>query len=141
MMKKLNEIKDKNPFKVPETYFEEVNRKIISVTTGYNQDVKKVGLYSRFRPYFAIAASVAGFILLSYTAVKLITHDRINSQISEVMFEEYSESYINDIDIFTLEENAASLVLSEEVPDVNKTDIIDHLLIENIEISDIYEQL
>ena len=46
MMQKLNEIPDKNPFKVPENYFEEVNRKIISATTGDNQYVKKVGFYS-----------------------------------------------------------------------------------------------
>ena len=88
-----------------------------------------------------IAASVTGFILLSYTAVKLLTPDKINSQVSEVMYEEYSESYINDIDILTLEENAASLVLSEKGSEVNKTDIIDYLLLENIEINDIYEQL
>jgi hypothetical protein len=48
---------------------------------------------------------------------------------------------MNDIDIQSLEENAASLVLPEEAPEVNKTDIIDYLLLENIEINDIYEQL
>ena len=141
MMQKLNEIPGKNPFKVPENYFEEVNRKLISVTSCKNQDVKKAGLYVRFRPYFLIAASVTGFIILSYTAVKLLTHNRISSQLSEVMHEEYPEAYIIDIDIFTLEEGFSSLVLSEELPDVYNTDIIDHLLLENIEISDIYEQL
>lgn len=139
-MQKLNEIPDNNPFKVPENYFEEVNSKIISTTSGYNQEVRKIGSYNRFRPYFLIAASVTGFILLGYAAVKMLTPGRINSQVSEVMFEEYSESYINDIEIITLEENAASLFLSEEVPDVNKSDIIDYLLLENIEISYI-EQL
>lgn len=139
-MQKLNEIPDNNPFKVPENYFEEVNSKIISTTSGYNQEVRKIGFYNRFRPYFLIAASVTGFILLGYAAIKMLTPGRINSQVSEVMFEEYPESYINDIEIITLEENAASLFLSEEVPDVNKSDIIDYLLLENIEISYI-EQL
>ena len=41
MMKKLNEIPGKNPFKVPENYFEEVNRKILSVTSGNDHEVKK----------------------------------------------------------------------------------------------------
>jgi hypothetical protein len=141
MMKKLNEIPDNNPFKVPENYFEEVNRKIISVTSGYNLDVKKRGLYNRFRPYFLIAASVAGFILLSYAAIKLFVPDRINTQLSEVINKENSESYINDVDILSLEEDASSMVLSEEGPDVNKKEIIDYLLLENIEINDIYEQL
>lgn len=140
-MKKLNEIPHKNPFKVPGNYFEEVNRKIISVTSGNNKDVKRIGLYSRFRPHFLIAASVTGIILLSYTAVKLLTPERRNSQLSEVIFEGYPESYLNDIDIPALEESASSLILFEEGPEVNKTDIIDYLLLENIEINDIYEYL
>ena len=141
MMQKLNEIPDKNPFKVPENYFEEVNRKIISVTSGYNHEVKKPGFYNRFKPYLLIAASVTGIILLSYAALKLLTPGRINSQVSEVMFDENADPYLNDIDIVTLEENAAFLFDSEEVPDVSKAEIIDYLVLENIEINDIYEQL
>src|SRR5450759_4709325 len=102
MMQKLNEIPDKNPFKVPEKYFEEVNRKIISSTSGYDLEVRKIGLYDRLRPYFLIAASITGFILLSYTAVKLLTPGRINLQASEAMFQDSSEVYINEIDINTL---------------------------------------
>jgi hypothetical protein len=141
MMQKLNDIPDKNPFKVPDNYFEEVNKKIISVTSGSDQEVKVVSTYNRFRTYLLIAASVAGFILISYTAIKLLTPDKIDSQVSEVIYDVNSDSYINDIDISSLEENASSLVLSEEGPEVSKTDIIDYLLLENIEINDIYEQL
>jgi hypothetical protein len=141
MMKKLNEIQEKDPFRIPENYFEEVNRKIISATSGYDQDIKKAGIIRRFRPYLLVAASVTGFILFSYTAIKLLSTDRFNAQVSEVIYEEYTGSYINDIDILTLEENAASMVLSEEGPDVNRTEIIDYLMLENIEINDIYVQL
>jgi hypothetical protein len=141
MMKKLNEIPDKNPFKVPDNYFEEFNRKIISVTTGNDQLIGKTGLYDRLKPYFLIAASVAGFILLSYTAVKLLTPAGTDSGESAVLSNEYSDYYLNNFDITTLEENAASLVIPEDGADLNKTDIIDYLLLENIEFSDIYEQL
>lgn len=141
MMKKINEISDNNPFKVPENYFEEVNRKIISVTSVYGKQEKKIGLYNRFRPYFLIAASVTGFILLSYTAVNLLIPGKLNLPVSQVMFGESPELYMNDIEIFTLEEDALSLVLSEEGPDVDETDIIDYLMLENIEINDIYEPL
>ena len=41
----------------------------------------------------------------------------------------------------TLEENTASLIQFEEGPNVSKSEIIDYLLLENIEIEDIYEQL
>ena len=140
-MNKLSDIPDKNPFKVPDNYFDEVNKKIISVTSGFDQEVKVVSTYNRFRTYLLIAASVAGFILISYTAITLLTPDKIDSQVSEVIYDVNSDSYINDIDISSLEENASSLVLSEEGPEVSKTDIIDYLLLENIEINDIYEQL
>ena len=64
MNKELNDKPDKNPFKVPDNYFEEVNRKIISVTSGFEQEVKVISTYNRFRTYLLIAASVAG--LYSY---------------------------------------------------------------------------
>jgi hypothetical protein len=140
-MKKLNDIPGKNPFKVPDNYFEEVNRKIFSVTSGIDQKVRKVSVYNRFRTNLLIAASVAGLILISYTAIKLLTPDKRNSQVSEVLHEINPDLYINDIDISSLEEDASYLVLSDEVPDVSKKDIIDYLLLNNVELNDIYEQL
>jgi hypothetical protein len=140
-MKKLNEIKGNNPFKVPENYFEEVNRRILTETTDYDSEVNKPGLFFRFRNQFAIAASIAGFILLSYTAVTLLTDDKTNLIVSEVISGDYSGSYFNDIDLTTLEENAASLDLPEVEPEVSNNEIIDCLLLEYIEISEIYEKL
>ena len=140
-MKKLNDIPDKNPFKVPDNYFEEVNKKIISVTSGFDQEIRKVSFYNRYRTKLLIAASVAGFILISYTAIKLLTPDKINSQVSEVLSGINPDSLINDIDISSLEKDASALFPSERGPDVSKKDIIDYLLFENIELNDIYEQL
>jgi hypothetical protein len=137
----MNDIPEKNPFKVPDNYFEDVNRKIISATYGFDQEVRKISIYNRFRTRLLVAASVAGFIIISYSAIKLLTHDKTNSQVSQVLHEINTESYINDIDISSLEEDASSLVFTEELPDVSKKDIIDYLLRENIELNDIYEQL
>jgi hypothetical protein len=141
MIKELNDIPDKSPFKVPDNYFEEVNRKIISVTSGFDQEVKVVSTYNRFRTYLLIAASVAGFILISFAAIKLLIPDKSNPQVSEVLYDVNPDSYLNDIDISSLEEKASTLVLSEEGPAINKKDIIDYLLLENIELNDIYEHL
>ena len=140
-MKKFINIPDNNPFKVPDNYFEDVNRKIISATSGFDQEVRKISIYNRFRTRLLVAASVASFIIISYSAIKLLTHDKTNSQVSQVLHEINTESYINDIDISSLEEDASSLVFTEELPDVSKKDIIDYLLRENIELNDIYEQL
>ena len=140
-MKKLDEITDRNPFKVPDNYFEEVSSKIISATAGSGNDIKKTGLYARFRPYFLIAASVAGFILISYATIKLFMPDKSDTQVSIAFNNSDFDSYINDIDVKSLEENTASLILSDEKPELNQMEIIDYLLDENIELSDIYERL
>jgi hypothetical protein len=141
MNKELNDKPDKNPFKVPDNYFEEVNRKIISATSGFDQEVKVIRTYNRFRTYLLVAASVAGFILISFAAIKLLTPGKSNPQVSEVFYGVNPDSCLNDIDISSLEEKASTLVLSEEGPEVSKKDIIDYLLLENIEINDIYEHL
>ena len=140
-MKNLDKIPEKNPFKVPAGYFEEVNRKIISATTGISHADRWSGLYFRFRPYLLAAASVAGFILLSYAVIKIIVPHRITPQAAEVIPEDYFSPYLNDLDIYSLEENAALLSIPEEGPDVSKAEIIEYLVLENIEISEIYEQL
>jgi hypothetical protein len=137
-MKKLKSISDKNPFKVPENYFEEVNRKIISATAGYEHKMKKTGIYTRFRPYFLAAASVTLFIIIGYSAVMLSTHNRMYHKEAKVPYEEYSDIYLNEIDIHSIEENAEAEILSIELPEVSKTEIINYLLLENIEINDIY---
>jgi hypothetical protein len=140
-MKKSDNIPDKNPFKVPENYFEKVNIKIISATTGADTEIRKVSIFNRFRTSILVAASVAGLILISYTAIKLLAPAREKSQVSETLKEMNPDSYINDIDLSALEENASSLILSEEGPDVSKKDIIDYLLRENVDLNDIYAQL
>lgn len=141
MIKKPEKIPERNPFRVPEGYFEEVNKKIISATIEKGHVVRSSLIPVRFRPYILAAASIAGFIILSYTAIRLSAPHRLNLHQSEVIPEEYFSPYMNDLDIYYLEENAASLVIPAEVPDVSKAEIIEYLVLENIEISDIYEQL
>jgi hypothetical protein len=149
-MKKSDDISKKNPFKVPDNYFEEVNRKILSATAGVDETVSetsgddrviKISLYHRFRTRILIAASIAGFIIISYTALKLFVPGSSGSQVSEVLYNMNQDSLINEIDISSLEEDASSLLLSDEGPDVSKNDIIDYLMLENIDLNDIYEQL
>lgn len=141
MMKKQDKITDKNPFKIPKGYFDDANRRIIEATIGANNSRIETGFFSRLRPYILAAASVAFFIFLSLTAVRLMAPHRIYQLESDLIIEDYLSPYINDLDIYSLEENAASLFLPEEVPDVSKTDIIEYLVLENIEISEIYDQL
>jgi hypothetical protein len=140
-MKKINDIPGKNPFKIPDNYFEEVNRKILAETSDKKQILSKGSLLIKFRPYFAIAASIAGFLLITYTTVKLITVKNQNLNISEIVWEGSSELYINEIDLNSLEENVSLSANSEGESGVSIEEIIDYLISENIEINDIYEHL
>lgn len=140
-MKKLYDIPGKSPFKVPENYFEEVNRKILSETSDKTQGKKTGGLLIRFRPYMTIAASIAGFIIITYIAVNLLTEKKQILKISEIVFEGSPELYINDIDLYSLEENAALSSTSEMESGASNEEIIDYLISENIDINDIFEQL
>jgi hypothetical protein len=140
-MNPTDNIPGRNPFKVPENYFEEVSRKIISGTADTRPAVVKTGLYRKLRPYLAVAASVAAFVLLSYGAIKLFLPGNRSATMPEISLQEFSESYLFDIDLLTLEEEAGSLTFYEDVPNVKSADIIDYLLLENINESEIYELL
>jgi hypothetical protein len=139
-MKNIEKIPGKNPFKVPDNYFEEVNLRIISATTGSYPEMKNPGIYRRFRPYILAAASVTGFVILSYTLARFFQNDKINSESEESYTAILNGSYINDIDILTLEENAVSLEFSYGLSGIGKSEIIDYLMHENIELDDIYEE-
>lgn len=140
-MKNIEKIPDKNPFKVPENYFEEANRRIISATAGSVPEIKKYGLYRRLRPYILVAAAATGFVILSYTLARFLTYDKINSDSDELYRVTLNGRYLNDIDILTLEENAESVELSDGFSGISKSEIIDYLIHQNIELDDIYEEL
>jgi hypothetical protein len=141
MMRKIDNIPDQNPFRVPVGYFDEVNRKIIGATSGKITGERKSAFYHRFRPFLLAAASITGFILLSYTAFLLVSGHRNTMHEALIMNEDYYAPFINDLDIYSIEENAATVAIPDQGPDVSKAEIIDYLVLENIEINEIYEQL
>ena len=139
-MKTLNEIPNKNPFKVPENYFEDVNRKIISAAAGIQPGENRKGTLRWLRPLLAVAASIAVFIVLSYTAMKIFRPET-GSILPDVLTKEFKESCLNDIDTQTLEQYTDPSFLNEGASDLTTNEIIDYLLVENIDINDIYERL
>jgi len=140
-MKDLKEIADKNPFGVPENYFEELNSKIIASTAGSEPETRTKGLYRRLKPYLAVAASVAVLVLLSYTALKVFDPSDKKGEIPYMSFQEFSETYLYDIDVLTLEENLTAIASNNQLPDVSNEEIFDFLILENVDLNDIYEIL
>ena len=104
-------------------------------------DQIKIRFLYRFRSKLAIAASITGLIILSYTVIKLFSPSDNISEISEILNLDDNSLILENIDIMTLEENVSSNAIYFEIPELSSSEIIDYLLNENIEISEIYEKL
>lgn len=140
-MKELKDIPKENPFKVPANYFEEVNRKIISATAGPETEKKKAVLTRRINPFLAVAASVAVLVLFSFTAFLLFKGDKSRAVMPEITLNEFVDNYLPDIDVLTLEISVTEKGDFLEKSGLSKSDLVDYLVLENIEISEIYEKL
>jgi hypothetical protein len=140
-MKKIDKIPEGNPFKVPENYFGEVNKKMILSTVENTTEIKREGWYMKLRPYLALAASVAVLAILTYTATRLFSPPDESLSLSDIPVEKLSETILNDIDLLTLEENAILPNMPEGEYLIDKEAIIDYLMLENIDIDIIHDQL
>lgn len=138
-MQNIENIPGKNPFKVPENYFEEVNRRIISATAGEDEKPVRHSLYRRMRPYMLAAAAFTGFVIISYFAARVfITGDKDSET---ALAETITVSYFNDIDIYSIEESALELEFSDGLSGIKKSEIVDYLLLEDIKTEEIIEML
>jgi hypothetical protein len=61
--------------------------------------------------------------------------------IPEITVNNFTDNYLNDIDLITLEDKVAESGLFIERTGVSKGEIIDYLIYENIDVFDIYEKL
>jgi hypothetical protein len=143
------EIKKKNPFKVPDGYFESLTERTMSAikATGKLEEAEKheerPARRLNLRPFIALAAVITAFAVITTIAVRLVTGDRDNMKPVEAG-ELYAELAVEDIDIYLIESewNRAEMPATREVEETISTDaIIDYLTMENIDLTDIYELL
>ena len=135
----IKDIKQNNPFKVPANYFDEANTKIIAATSGKVPNGEKRSAYLRLRPILMAAASVAALALITVLSIKVITSLYDKKMLAGELQSESQEILYADIDILMLEESAADLSFDSEVPEVSHEEIVEYLLLENIDITDIFE--
>jgi hypothetical protein len=126
---------------VPEGYFEDLNSRILSSVSVAGQPSKQEPRVVRLRPYLLAAASVAVFVVLSYTAIKLFVPDTRLRHDTVITSEDLIYSGLDEVDIFSLEERTSTIPVADGMPEVSKTEIVEYLMLDNIEINDIYEQL
>lgn len=146
-MKLDEDIKEKNPFKVPEGYFETLTeRTMASVMASRKEekrDVERTVRTVRLRPFLALAAAIVGFAVLSAVMVRLVS-DNGNSFLRGSESEFYAELFTEEIDTYLIE-NEWSMTAPEEyqddMTDLSSEAIIDFLVMENIDVNEIYELL
>ena len=102
MMKKPEKIPEKNPFRVPEGYFEEVNKKIISATIEKSHGVRRSVIPVQTQALPSGSCFIAGFIITQlYGNQAICTSQDLSLHQSEVIPEEYFSPYMNDLDIYS----------------------------------------
>jgi len=140
-MKELKDIPKENPFKVPEKYFDELDRRILAATTETKKDSEGKGLVRRLIPYIIAAASVTLLVVLGYSFFYSNSEGRAKEIASTLSVNELTETLLNDLDMITLEDKVAESGILNGITGVSKGDIIDYLVNENIDIAEIYENL
>jgi hypothetical protein len=138
-MEKHNNISNENPFKVPENYFDEVKKRIILSTSENKPEIRKVDFSAKPKPWLRIAASVAILCVLGITGILYFSVHEKKNGLSALNSEELPAMFLDEIDISSIEET----VILEGVPlmgyQVEAKDIVDYLLSDNIDITEIEE--
>lgn len=134
-MKDIDKIGKKNPFRVPDNYFEEVREDIYNRTSGTYSVKSKNRIIRLVKPVLMLAAAMIAFAIISYTGLKLL-------------FPEYGEPAEDNYSELLYQFDEVELInkLTEQEPDfeIQSSDteaIIDYLLDEDIEYTSIVEFL
>lgn len=151
-MKSIDEIKKENPFRVPDGYFESLTERTMSavkdIPVTENSPAEKQFGKVRVMPFLALAAAIIGFAILAAGMVRLVTRDS-GGFLQEAQDEIYADLVTGEIDTYIIENE---WVVSEEITEgeaevqgseteVQSEAIIDYLLLDNVELTDIYELL
>jgi hypothetical protein len=166
-MKLNDEIKKNNPFKVPEGYFETLTERTMSAISGSMEEEKGSGAPEapvrrlNLRPFLALAAAIVGVALLATYTVRLVsggmergTEELNGSLFADLEAEQFETYMLEDELMEAVYEEAGQLTdetgsegaaresgeqaTEEEIP---SDAIIDYLLMEDVDINDIYELL
>ncbi len=146
-MKPEDEIKNSNPFKVPDGYFENLTDRTMSAISKIRKEeetvekrpARKVSL----RPYLALAAAIVGFAVIATVMIRLVTGP-VKDNAGNYTTELYSDLALEDIDTYLIESELSQAGVTEN-PELDETvsseAIIDYLLQENVDVDDIYALL
>jgi len=145
-----DEIKKSNPFKVPDGYFDTLTERTMSaVKESHNQEetAESIGMPVRrlvLRPFFALAAAILGFAILATVMIRLVNSGSVSEQYQEDI-SLYADLAAEELDTYMIEYELSQtepveMTLAKE-EEISSEAIIDYLMMEDIDLDDIYELL
>ena len=140
ILTKLDSLKNKSQFKVPEGYFDKLPD---SIMNRINEEEKQLtatepkhSIFSLFKNQLAIAASFTALFLLAYTAITIMAPESEESMLSESEIYASLEAEITELDedyLYNLAYNSPTTDITEEI-ELSEQEIIDFLIEESAEL-------
>ena len=138
----LDQANKQDMFGVPESYFRDLPGRILeTVEIEIPDEVKSVRAWDRFKPVLLIAASVLGFIMITYTGQKLLRAEKESNLFSSLDVIEYIDYYSHEFGEELLLDNINMDVLESDLVKNETDEIIEYLIQEGIEELTIYNEL
>ena len=125
----------KNPFKVPDGYFENFNLILMQNIENQSQNIQKVTFWHSWKHKVAVAASIAIFAVFSFSLYYIIIKNQpVNSNIAVV-------ADTADAELSFVDENQIvdAIIITTPELKVEGEDIIDYLINDNVDINLIAE--
>lgn len=130
----------KNPFEVPEGYFDKFPMKIqerVSIQESFSEDKRP---FFFWRPQLTLAFVVVAFTFISYVGFNFFLNDETKSlnavQISELI----ENDYINIDDDYLLYEMLSEENVDLQLSNIDDEDVLNYLDIENVDESVLYNE-
>ena len=143
-----DKIKNSNPFKVPDGYFDTLTERTMSAIRESREQEETpestlVPVRSlNYKPFLALAAFVIGFAMLATVMIKLLNTDKVSEDFETVntlyadLAAEELDTYMIEYELSQTEPVEPALTYEEEI---SSEAIIDYLMMEEIDLNDIYE--
>ncbi|MDT8400200.1 MAG: hypothetical protein RQ743_00775 [Bacteroidales bacterium] len=128
-------IKNNNPFRVPDNYFDEVKRDIREKTRDAGNKKSNTKISVVLKPAIMMAAAMLAFVIISYSILKLVFpeyNSAENQNFSELAYDFDEAELIDEL----LGDNHY-----EEALPVERSEIIDYLMDNDIDNNTIIEYL
>lgn len=128
-------IKNDNPFRVPDNYFDEVKKAIREKTRYAGNKKSKTRISVVLKPAIMMAAAMLAFVIISYSILKLLFPEYNSAE-----KQNFSE-LVHDFDEAELIDELAGHNNNEEALPAEQSEIIDYLMDNNVDYHSIIEYL